>query len=146
LPSGTSSSQTSLSREVRETLGEFKKSLISDLKVISDRLDALESQSGAPVEPSSPNQCQEEEDDTVYMAPGSQEASFLTVEEEAVPTTSVSKKSVSSTLNRAGTPEEGSSSESEYEEFPAYMDQLKARVYSLLREKADVPFASPPRI
>jgi hypothetical protein len=92
LPSGTSSSQTSLSREVRETLGEFKKSLISDLKVISDRLDALESQSGAPVEPSSPNQCQEEEDDTVYMAPGSQEASFLTVEEEAVPTTSVSKK------------------------------------------------------
>ena len=75
------------------------------------------------------------------MAPGSQEASFLTVEEEAVPTTSVS-----SALNRAGTPEEGSSSESEYEEFPAYMDQLKARVYSLLREKADVPFASPPRI
>jgi hypothetical protein len=58
------------------------------------------------------------------------EASFLTVEEEAVPTTSVSKKYVSSTLNRAGTPEEGSSSKSEYEEFPASMDQLKARVYS----------------
>ena len=106
----------------------------------------MEFRLGSPVEPSSHNQCQEEEDDTVYMAPGSQEASFLTVEEEAVPTTSVSKKSVSSTLNRAGTPEEGSSSESEYEEFPAYMDQLKARVYSLLREKADVPFASPPRI
>jgi hypothetical protein len=42
----------------------------------------------------------------------SQEASFLTVEEEAVPTTSVS-----SALNRARTPEEGSSSESESEEF-----------------------------
>jgi hypothetical protein len=80
------------------------------------------------------------------MAPGSQEASFLTVEDEAVPTTSVSKKSVSSTLNRAGTPEEGSSSESESEEFPASRDQLKARLYSLLREKAHVPFDSPPRI
>jgi hypothetical protein len=44
------------------------------------------------------------------MAPGSQEASFLTVEEEAVPSTSVSKKSVSFILNRTGTPEEGSSS------------------------------------
>jgi hypothetical protein len=32
---------------------------------------------------------------TLSMAPGSQEASFLTVEEEAVPSTSVSKKSVS---------------------------------------------------
>ena len=42
---------------------------------------------------------------TLSMAPGSQEASFLTVEEEAVPTTSVSKKSVSSALNRAGTPD-----------------------------------------
>jgi hypothetical protein len=61
-------------------------------------------------------------------------------------TTSVSKKSFSFTLNRAGTPEEGSSSESEFEEFPASRDQLKARVYSLLREKAHVPFASPPRI
>jgi hypothetical protein len=80
------------------------------------------------------------------MAPGSQEASFLTVEDEAVPTTSVSNKSVSSTLNRAGTPEEGSSSESESEEFPASRDQLKARLYSLLREKAHVPFDSPPRI
>ena len=83
---------------------------------------------------------------TLFMAPGSQEASFLTVEEEAVPTTSVSKKSVSSTLNRTGTPEEGSSSEFESEEFPASRDQLKARVYSFLREKAHVPFASPPRI
>jgi hypothetical protein len=80
------------------------------------------------------------------MAPGSQEASFLTVEEEAVPSTSVSKKSVSFTLNRTGTPEEGSSSESESEEFPSSRDQLKARVYSFLRGKAHVPFASPPRI
>jgi hypothetical protein len=92
-------------------LGEFKKSLISDLKVVSDRLYALESRSGAPVELSFPNQCREEEDDTLYIAPGSQEASFLNVEEEAFPTTSVSKKYVSSSLNRAGTPEEGSSSE-----------------------------------
>ena len=90
---------------MRETLGEFKKSLISDLKIVSDRVYALESRSGAPVEPSSSNQCREEEDDTLYMAPGSQEAYFLTVEEEAVHTTTVSKKSVSSSLNRAGTPE-----------------------------------------
>jgi hypothetical protein len=47
----------------------------------------------------------QEEDDSLYMAPGSQEASFFTVEEEAVPTSTVSKKSVSSALNRAGTPE-----------------------------------------
>jgi hypothetical protein len=59
------------------------------------------------------------------MAPGSQEASFLTVEEEAVPTTSVSKKSVSSALNRARTPEEGSSSESESEEFHRQIVYLK---------------------
>ena len=71
---------------------------------------------------------------TLSMSPGSQEASFLTVEEEAVPTTSVSKKSVSSALNRAGTPKEGSSSESK--EFPASRDQLKARNYSLLRVKS----------
>jgi hypothetical protein len=119
---------------------------MSDLKVVADRLYALESRSGAPVEPSSPNQCQEEEDDTLSMAPGSQKASFLTVEEEPVPTTSVSKKYVSSALNRAGTPEKVISSESESEEFLASRDQLKARVYSLLREKAHVPFDSPPRI
>ena len=89
LPSDTSSSQISLAREVREALGEFKKSLASDLKVVSDRLDVLESWSDVPVEPSSPDQCQEEEDDTLSMASGSREASFLTVEEEAVPTTSV---------------------------------------------------------
>ena len=89
LPSDTSSSQISLAREVREALGEFKKSLASDLKVVSDRLDVLESRSDVPVEPSSPDQCQEEEDDTLSMASGSREASFLTVEEEAVPTTSV---------------------------------------------------------
>ena len=71
---------------------------------------------------------------TLSMAPGSQEAFFPTVEEKAVPTTSVSKKSVSSTLNRAGTPEEGSSSESK--EFPASRDQLEARIYSLLRVKS----------
>ena len=128
LPSDTSSSQTSLSKEVRETLGEFKKSLMSDLKVVSDRLYALESRSGAPVEPSPPNQCRDEEDDTLYIAPRSQEASFLNVEEEAFPTTSVSKKSVSSSLDRAGTPEEGSSCEYKTEEFPASMNQLKARV------------------
>jgi hypothetical protein len=46
-------------------------------------------------------------------------------------------------LEELGTPEEGSSSKPEYEEFPPSMDQLKARVYSLLRENADVPFASP---
>ena len=80
MPSDTSFSQTSLAREVRETLGEFKKSLASDLKVVSDRLYALESLSGAPIEPSSPDQCQEE-DDTLSMAQGSHEASFLTVEE-----------------------------------------------------------------
>jgi hypothetical protein len=62
---------------------------------------------------------------TLSMAPGSQEASFLTVEEEAVPTTSVSKKSVSSALNRAGTPKEGSSSESK--EFPASRDPSTVR-------------------
>ena len=98
----------------------------------------MESRSGAPVEPSSLNQCREE-DDTLSMVPGSQEASFLTVEEEAVPNTSVSKKYVSSTLNRAGTPEEGSSSESEFEEFPASRDQLKARVYSPLGSKKLYP-------
>ena len=49
-------------------------------------------------------------------------------------------------LDRAGTPEEGSSSDFESEEFPASRDQLKVRVYSLLREKAHVPFTSPPRI
>jgi hypothetical protein len=70
LPSDTSSSQTSLAREVREALGEFKKSLASDLKVVSDGLDALESRSGVPVEPSSPDQCQEEEDDTLSMVQG----------------------------------------------------------------------------
>ena len=66
LRSDTSSSQTSLAKEVREILGEFKKSLNSDLKVVSDRWYALESRSCAPVESSSPNQCQEEEDDTIY--------------------------------------------------------------------------------
>ena len=41
--------------------------------------------------------------------------------------------------NRTGTPEEGSSSESEFEEFPASRDQLKARVYSPLGSKKLYP-------
>jgi hypothetical protein len=64
LPSDTSSSQTSLAREVRETLGEFKKSLISDLKVVCFGVSVR-----CPGKSSSPNQCQEE-DDTLSMAPG----------------------------------------------------------------------------
>jgi hypothetical protein len=43
------------------------------------------------------------------------------------------------TLNRTGSPEEGSSSESESEEFPASRDQLKARVYSLIESHLLLP-------
>ena len=126
----------------KEVLSDFKKSMSDDLATIS----SLEA--GHRV--SLPTAC-EEVSDLISMAPGSQKATFLTEDEHQGGESSVARvadkaplacqtKSVTST-------DVGSPRESEPEDSSvSSKDQLRARVYSPLREVAHVPLSSPPRL
>jgi hypothetical protein len=132
---------------VKEVLSDFKKSMSDDLAIISSRISSLES--GHRV--SLPTPC-EEVSDLISMAPGNQEATFLSENEHEECESSMARvadkvplagltKSVTST--DVGSPRE---SKSEDSSSVSYKDQLRARVYSLLREVAHVPLSSPPRL
>ena len=128
---------------VKEVLSDFKKSMSDDLATISSRISSLEA--GHRV--SLPTPC-EEVSDLISMAPGSQEATVLSEDEYEEGESSMARvankvplagqnKSVTST-------DVGSPRESEAEDSSVSSKyQLRARVYSLLREVAHVPLSSP---
>ena len=130
----------------KEVLSDFKKSMSDDLATISSRISSLEA--GHRV--SLPTPC-EEVSDLISMAPGSQEATFLSEDEHEEGESSMARvadkvplaghtKSVTST-------DVGSPRESEAEDSSVSSnDQLRARVYSLLRGVAHVPLSSSPRL
>jgi hypothetical protein len=85
------------------------------------------------------------------MAPGSQEATFLSEDEHEDGESSMARvsdkvplahrtKSITST--DVGSPRESEAEDSSV----SSKDQLRSRVYSLLREVAHVPLSSPPRL
>ena len=85
------------------------------------------------------------------MAPGSQEATFLSADEHEEGESSMAR--VSDKVPLAGqtksvtSTDVGSPRESEAEDYSvSSKDQLRARVYSLLREVAHVPLSSPLRL
>jgi hypothetical protein len=117
-----------------------------DLASISSRISSLEA--GHRV--SLPTPC-EEVSDLISMAPWSQEATFLSEDEYEEGESSMARvsdkvllagqtKSVTST--DVGSPRESEAEDSSV----SSKDQLRARVYSLLREVAHVPLSSPPRL
>jgi hypothetical protein len=117
-----------------------------DLATISFRISSLEA--GHRV--SLPTPC-EEVSDLISMAPGSQEATFLSEDEHEEGESSMAR--VSDKVPLAGqtksvtSTDVGSPRESEAEDSSvSSKDQLRARVYSLLREVAHVPLSSPPRL
>ena len=125
----------------KEALSDFKKS-------ISSRISSLEA--GHRI--SLPTAC-EEVSDLISMAPESQEATFLSEDEHEEGESSMARvadkvplagqtKSVTSTSTSVGSPRE---SEAE-DPSVSSKDQLRVRVYSLLREVAHVPLSSPPRL
>ena len=131
---------------VKEVLSDFKKSMSVDLATISSRISSLEV--GHRV--SLPTPC-EEVSDLISMAPGSQEATFLSADEHEEGESSMAR--VSDKVPLAGqtksvtSTDVGSPRESEAEDYSvSSKDQLRARVYSLLREVAHVPLSSPPRL
>jgi hypothetical protein len=112
----------------------------------SSRISSLEA--GHRV--SLPTPC-EEVSDLISMAPGSQEATFVSEDEHEEGESSMARvadkvplaghtKSVTST--DVGSPRESEAEDSSV----SSKDQLRARVYSLLRGVAHVPLSSPPRL
>ena len=131
---------------VKEVLSDFKKSMSDDLATFPSRISSLEA--GHRV--SLPTLC-EEVSDLISMASGSQEATFLSEDEHEEGESSMARvadkvpladqtKSVTST--DVGSPRESEAEDSSV----SSKDQLRTRVYSLLREVAHVPLSSPPRL
>ena len=117
-----------------------------DLATISSRISSLEA--GHRV--SLPTPC-EEVSYLISMAPGSQEATFLSEDEHEEGESSMARvadmvplagrtKSVTST--DVDSPRESEAEDSSV----SSKDQLRTRVYSLLREVAHVPLSSPPKL
>ena len=139
--------------EFRDSLKSDFDSLKSDFSSLNTRLSSLESarDSGCSLPSASraesvggDDTAPSEEvdadvnDDLLSVAPGSQENSFLEEEEDhsssAPPTTS---KDSSESVSVVTGDSSGTSSLSK--------DSLRSRVYTLMRENAKIPFASPPR-
>jgi hypothetical protein len=117
-----------------------------DLANISSRISSLEA--GHRLSLPTPG---EEVSDLISMAPGSQEATFLSEDEHEDGESSMARvsdkvplahrtKSITST--DVGSPRESEAEDSSV----SSKDQLRSRVYSLLREVAHVPLFSPPRL
>jgi hypothetical protein len=117
-----------------------------DVATISSRISSLEA--GHRV--SLPTPC-EKLSDLISMAPGSQEATFLSEDEHEEGESSMARvadkvpltgRTTSVTSTDVGSPRESEAEDSSV----SSKDQLRARVYSLLREVAHVPVSSPPRL
>jgi hypothetical protein len=127
---------------VKEVLSDFKKSMSDDLATISSRISSLEA--GHRV--SLPTPC-EEVSDLISMAPGSQEATFLSEDEHEEGKSSMAR--VADKVSLAGQTKSyiyGCWFPRESEAEDSSEDQLRARYYSLLREVAHVPLSSLPRL
>ena len=141
--SSSVSQNSELVSSFKEVLSDFKKSMSDDLATVSSGISSLEA--GHRV--SLPTPC-EEVSDLISMAPGNQEATFLSEDEHEEGESSIARvpdkvplagqtKSVTST--DVGSPRESEADDSSV----SSKDQLRARVYSLLREVAHVPLSSP---
>ena len=145
-----STSQDSLD-SVRELFSGFKDSMKAEFSFLNSRLSVLESSTKVRVDPVPPSpESQEDEvdreDDEISVAPGSQERVFLDEEESDHPTdyqtvkrvpSSGSTNSHQTVVDGCPVPETDSTSLSK--------ENLRSRVYTLMRDVAKVPFASPPK-
>ena len=136
-------SSTSVSRDtelmdnIKQVFADFKKSFSEELGAMSSRISSLESNQVSHSVPVT------QEDDLLSIAPRSQEQSFLS-EEEDISTSDPVAPPIPPRIHPSS--EEGSPGENEVEETAvSSKDQLKGRVYTLLRDVAHVPFSSPPR-
>jgi hypothetical protein len=107
---------------------------------VASRIETLENQSAvkAIVDPPSPESEEDpNEDDVLSVAPGTDEEGF-SVDENVTPTTAPpsSDKATTSVCTELAPNEDQS--------LPK--ESLKARVYSLLREKTQMDLPSPPRL
>ena len=121
-------------------------SMSVDLATISSRISSLEADHRVSLP--TPG---EEVSDLISMAPGSQEATFLSEDEHEEGESSMARVSdkvpLAGQIKSVTSTDVGSPRESEAEDSSvSSKDQLRARVYSLLREVAHVPLSSPPRL
>jgi hypothetical protein len=134
---------------VRELLSGFKDSMKAEFSSLSSRLSVLESSTKVRVDPVPPSpESQEDEvdreDGDISVAPGSQERVFLNEEESDHPTDSQTVKRVPSSgaTNSHQTVVDGSPVP-ETDSTSLSKENLRSRVYTLMRDVAKVPFASP---
>ena len=136
---------------VRELLSGFKDSMKTEFSSLTSRLSVLESSTKVRVDPVPPSpESQEDEvdmeDDEISVAPGSQERVFLDEEEADHPTVSRTVKRVpsSGSTNSHQTVADGSPAP-ETDSTSLSKENLRSRVYTIMREVAKVPVASPPK-
>jgi hypothetical protein len=145
-----STSQDSLD-SVRELFSGFKDSMKAEFSFLNSRLSVLESSTKVRVDPVPPSpESQEDEvdreDDEISVAPGSQERVFLDEEESVHPTDSQTVKRVpsSGSINSHQTVV-GGSPVSETDSTSLSKENLRSRVYTLMKDVAKVPVASLPK-
>jgi hypothetical protein len=132
---------------VRELFSGFKDSMKAEFSSLSSRLSVLESSTKVRVDPVPPSpESQEDEGDENYVAPGSQERVFLDEEESDHPPDSQTVKRVfsSGSTNSHQTVADGSPVP-ETDSTSLSKENLRSRVYTLMRDVAKVHFASPPK-
>ena len=136
---------------VRELFSEFKDSMKAEFSSLNSGLSVLESSTKIRVDPVPPSpESQEDEvdreDDEISVAPGSQERMFLDEEESDHPTDSQTVKRVPSSgaTNSHQTVGDGSPVP-ETDSISLSKENLRSRVYTLMRDVAKVPFSSPPK-
>lgn len=136
--SSAGATEPSVVSQMQSMLNDLKQSLSSQFESMASRIETLENQSAvkASVVPSSP-QSEEDpiEDDVLSVAPGTDEESFL-VDDNTPTTPPPSSQATTSVCTELATNED--------QALPK--ESLKARVYSLLREKTQMELSSPPRL
>jgi hypothetical protein len=131
----------------RELFSGFKDSTKAEFSSLNSRLSVLVSSTKVRVDPVPPPESQEDKvdmkDDEISSAPGSQERVFLDEEESDHPTDSQTVKRVpsSGSTNSHQTVADGSPVP-ETDSTSLSKENLRSRVYTLMRDVAKLPFAS----
>lgn len=124
---------------LQKLLLDFGESFKAEFHTLSSRMTLLENRvSSHQPSPAKSVECDEREDDELSVSPGSHERAFLTDEDvESSSSPKVSKTAPEPSSKSAQQPP------TKETEDPPSLKDLRDKVYTLMRDEAHIPFASP---
>ncbi|CAG2231164.1 AIP1 [Mytilus edulis] len=124
---------------LQKLLLDFGESFKAEFSTLSSRMTLLENRvSSHQPSPAKSVECDEREDDELSVSPGSHERAFLTDEDvESSSSPKVSKTAPEPSSKSAQQPP------TKETEDPPSLKDLRDKVYTLMRDEAHIPFASP---